>query len=174
MLDLDTESTTTSESDKTCSQLRDRDITFTSEQDEKNDEASALKRKIDKLERENEMLRVSNMKKVKRKPKTTNKGIHFKPLRVIKKEDRLSDDRMYPVRKVIRNQIFMQMKYFMDEYKDDSVTLALTALGTMTEENKMKYSDYIVYFVDKKITCQRNNAIHGLKRALGGFEDEGK
>ena len=174
MLDLDTDSNTTSESDKTCSQLRDRDITFTSEQEENNDRESALKRKIEKLELENEMLRVSNMKKMKRKPKSTNKGIHFKPLRVIKKEDRLSDDRMYPVRKVIRNQIFMQMKYFMEEYKDDSVTLALTALGTMTEENKVKYSDYIVYFVDKKITSQRNNAIHGLKRVLVGLEDEGK
>lgn len=173
MPNLDTASTATSESDKTCSQLRDLDVTLTSVL-EASDEKSALKRKIDKLEKENEMLRESNMKKVKRKPKTTNKGIYFKPLRVIKKEDRLSDDRMYPAGKVVRNQIFMQMKYYMEKYKDDSVTLALTALGTMTEENQMKYSDYIVYFIDKKITSQRNNAIHGLKRVLVGLEDEGK
>ena len=62
MTDLDTASTTTSESEKTCSQLRDRDVTLTSEY-ETSGEASALKRKIDKLEKENEMLRESNMKK---------------------------------------------------------------------------------------------------------------
>lgn len=171
---LDTDSTITSESDKTCSQVRDGGILFVTEDEELND-AVAMKRKIEELKRENDLLRESNnRKKQKRKPKQTNKGMFFKPLRLIKKEDRLSDDRMYLPGKLIRSQIFMQMKYFLEVYKNDTLTLALTAMGTMTEENKAKYSDYIVYFIDKKITSQRNNAIHGLKKVVVGLEDEGK
>lgn len=66
------------------------------------------------------------------------------------------------------------MKYFMETYKQDTLTLAWTAVWkALKDEDKVKYSDYIVYYIDKQITAQRNNAIHGLKKVVMGISEEG-
>jgi hypothetical protein len=95
---------------------------------------------------------------------------------MIKKDDRLNDDDMYQAGKAVRNQIFMQMKYFMEIYKKDTLSIAVKAMGRgVADEKQNQYADYIYYYIDKKITSQRNNAIHGLKKVLLGLDDgEGK
>jgi hypothetical protein len=170
----DTDSTITSESDQTCSQIRDRGLSMP-ERFVINNAEEILKRKIEVLEKENQLLRDSNTNpKKRRKPKKTSKGSFFVPLRLIPKEDRLNEDQMYMARKMIRKSLFRQMKYFMETYKQDTLTLAWTAVGkALKDEDKVKYSDYIVYYIDKQITAQRNNAIHGLKKVVMGISEEG-
>lgn len=171
----ETDSTTTSESNKTCSQLRDREFTLPTET-VINDVEAILKRKIDALEKENRMLRedTNTNPKKKRKPKKKKMGSFFVPLRLIPMENRLNDDQMYMARKLIRKNIFRQIKYFIEAFKKDVLTQAWTAVGKgMEEKDKDKYSDYIVFYIDKKITAQRNNAIHALKKAVMGMGEEG-
>jgi hypothetical protein len=133
-----------------------------------------LKRKIDELMKENEELRRSKVKRQKRRPKRTNKGIAFVPLRAIKETDRLGEDRMYTVGKTIRNQIFRNMKFFMEVYKETSLKLAFNNMGTLSKADVIRYTDYVVFYIDKKITAQRNNAIYALKKLVLGLDDEGK
>lgn len=122
-----------------------------------------------RVEEENRQLKKQSEKRQKRAPKKTPKGEDFKHLGVIKLQDRLNESSMYVVGKSIRTHLFKNMKYFVEVYKDSALQHAFRLLN-FDENDKKKYSDYVLYYIDKKITEHRNNAIHKLKRVVLGLD----
>lgn len=140
------------------------------------DDVRDLKRRIEEVEKakaqvdeENRQLKKQSEKRQKRAPKKTPKGEDFKHLGVIKLQDRLNESSMYVVGKSIRTHLFKNMKYFVEVYKDSALQHAFRLLN-FDENDKKKYSDYVLYYIDKKITEHRNNAIHKLKRVVLGLD----
>ena len=130
-------------------------------------EVRALKRRLEEVEKENRLLR--SEKKQKRAPKKNRNGVEVKHLRAIEEKDRLTEASTYVVGKAIRTQLFRNQKYFVDAYKSSSLQHACRLLN-FGKKDEEKFSDYLLYYIDKKITQQRNNAIHALKRLVLGLD----
>lgn len=82
---------------------------------------------------------------------------------------------MYVVTKMIRVEFFMNMKYFNEVYKDSCLKRAFEGLRMTDQPDKIsKFKDYVVYYIEKKITEQRNNAVYALKKCMLGLDEGGK
>jgi hypothetical protein len=132
-----------------------------------------LKRQLEEMEKENRRLKQLSEKRQRRAPKKTVKGENFKPLSDIKQEDRLSESQMYVVAKSIRTTLFRNVKYLVDVYRDGALQHAFRHLN-LDDNNKKKYTDYIVNYTEMKITIIRNNVIHALKKQVLGLDGAGK
>lgn len=131
-----------------------------------------LKRRLEEMEKENRRLKQFEQlsdKRQRRAPKKTEKGENFKHLGVIKLQDRLNESSLYVLGKSIRTNLFRNMKYFVEVYKDSALQHAFRMLN-FDDNEKKKYADYVLYYIDKKITAHRNNAIHALKRLVLGLD----
>ena len=157
----------TNMSDDTASDITDSQMNEAASDDLRN-----LKRRLEEMEKENRRLKQLSEKRQIRAPKKTEKGENFKHLGVIKLQDRLNESSMYVVAKSIRTQLFRNMKYFVEIYKDSALQHAFRILNFDVNDKK-KYADYVLYYIDKKITAHRNNAIHALKKLVLGH-DKGK
>jgi len=129
-----------------------------------------LKRRLEEMEKENRLLKHLSEKRQRRATKKAEKGQYIKPLVVIKLQDRISESSMYVVGKSIRTTIFRNTKYFTEDYKDGALQHAFRILNYREENDKKKYTDYVLYYIDKKIAEHRNNAIHKLKRVVLGLD----
>jgi hypothetical protein len=148
------------------------DMTSSQMNEAASDDLRDLKRRLEEMEKENRRLKQFEQlseKRQRRAPKKTEKGGDFKHLGVIKLQDRLNDTQMYVVGKFIRTHLYRNMKYFVDIYKDSALQHAFRVLNFEDNEKK-KYADYVLYYIDQKITAHRNNAIHALKRLVLGLD----
>jgi hypothetical protein len=129
----------------------------------------------EEMRQENELLKEAEKKRKKRGPKKNlERGDNFKTLKSIEEDSRLSEFTMYVVSKMIRVEFFMNMKYFNDFYKDSCLKRAFEGLRMTDQDNINKYKDYVVYYIEKKITQQRNNAVYALKKCMLGLDEGGK
>lgn len=145
------------------------DITDSQMNEAASDDLRYLKRRLEEMEKENRRLKQLSEKRQRRAPKKTEKGENFKHLAVIELKYRLNESSMYVVGKSIRTHLFRNMKYFIEIYKDSALQHAFRILN-FDENDKNKYTDYVLYYIDKKITAHRNNAIHALKRVMLGLD----
>lgn len=141
-----------------------------------------LKRKYDDMERKletaNELAASLLLKEKKRNirgpKKNLERGDSFVPLKKIAEDNRLSNDKMYSVCKLVRTKLFSNMKYFSEYYKDRSLELSYKELCISTdEEKKARYRDFIICYIEGKTTSQRNNCIYALKRCMLGEDEQG-
>jgi hypothetical protein len=132
-----------------------------------------LKRRLEKMEKENRELKQLSEKRQRRAPKKSEKGENFKPLKVIKVQDRLNEATMYVVGKSKATNLFRNMKYFIEIYKNSALQHAFRILN-FDDKDKEKYADYVLFYIDNRITAHRNNIIHQLKRLVLGLVEGGK
>jgi hypothetical protein len=143
--------------------------------DEMEKERNELEKEKDEMKQIAEKLLAQEKKRAKREPKRNlERGNDFVPLTKIEESRRLSAHTMYSVCKLVRTQLFCNMKYFSEYYKEDCLRKSFDALNMRNEEDQKRYRDYIVCYIEKKTTSQRNNAIYALKRRMMGEDGEGK
>jgi hypothetical protein len=150
-------------------------------------EVLEMKRKLDEMEKEknkmekekNEMKQVAEKliaqenKRARRGPKKNlERGDDFVPLKKIEEKRRLSAHRMYSICKLVRMQLFCNMKYYSEYYRDGCLRESFQALAMHNEDDQKKFRDYVLCYVERKTTSQRNNAIFALKKCMMG-EDGG-
>lgn len=145
------------------------DITDSVMNEAASDDVRELKRRLEEMEKENRKLKQLSEKRQKRAPKKTDKGDGFKSLKDIPVEDQLENHRLYPVSKFITTNLFRNMKYFVEAYKVDALTNACRQLG-FDETAQNKYNDFLVNYIDKKTSANRNNIIHNLKTLFLGLD----
>ena len=105
-------------------------------------------------------------KRKKRKQKKNEKGIDFKKLDNIPTENRLDDDGDTRLGKMVRSEVWPQMKYYTAYQKEDLLCGANSVLGLKQQGDKDKYADYIVAYVDKKLITHTHNCVGYLKRKI--------
>lgn len=145
------------------------DITDSQMNESASDDVRDLKRRLEEVEKENRRLKQLSEKRQRRAPKKTVKGENFKPLKEIQEKDRLTHTNMYVVGQTIRTHLFRNMKYFIEVYQKSALEHASRLLN-FDENDKIKYTDYVLHYIDKKITAHRNNIIHALKRLVLGLD----
>lgn len=151
------------ESDVTCSQIHEFP----------GDGGHHIKRKYAEEMKELEQYRAADIKRKRRKLKPSEKGSSFKKLCNIHETGRLPDESTYIIGKMTRKILWRNMKYFNEMYKNDCLKITMPRLGVKTEQDKERYSDYVVFHIDKKLTTCRNNAIYALKKVITDGENGG-
>lgn len=173
--DTTTASTTSSRTDDTGSQLPQTD--------------SDLKRKLDKMMKEKEAWdleraelimvaeRVQEQESKKAKTRGPKKNIErgeaFVPLAEIKQEDRIDGVTMHAVNVVISKELFLNMKYYSECYRETCLQRAFDALKIKNDdlgakEKKKRYAHFVIWYVDQKTISTRNNVIAELKKVFLG------
>jgi len=142
--------------------------------DAQSDGDTELKRKYDLAMAEIEELKAAEMKRKKRKSKTTVKGDSVKRLCHIPREGQLDESSTYIIGKMTRRVLWKSMKYFNEVYRDDCLKVFYKRLGLTKNQQKETFSDHIIYYIDRKLTTCRNNAIYMMKKLVMADHGGGK
>jgi hypothetical protein len=139
-----------------------------------NDGGHDLKRAYDDMVAENQRFRAAEEKRKKRKRKNNNKGEDFKKLEIIKEENRLNDGQECAIGKMTRMKVWPDMKYYIAHYRKDLLEMSYVSIGMKIPEDREKYADHIIYYVDKKLTTHTHNCVGYIKRKVwDGGENAG-
>jgi len=114
-------------------------------------------------------------KRKKRKQKATDKGEDFKKIDGIPKDACLDDSAQERLGTMVREDTWPGMKYYTPYRKNEVLEMAYEALGMNNRIDKHKYDDFIIWFVDNRLTTHTHNCIGYLKKkVMNGGGTEGK
>ena len=170
-----TASASSSRTEDTGSQLPQTDSELKRKLDEMMKEKEAWNIERAELKRVVERKREQESKKAKtRGPKRNlERGDAFVPLTKINQEDRLDGVTMHAVNVVIGKELFLNMKYYSECYRDTCLQKAFDSLKIKNEdmgakEKKKRYAHFVIWYIDQKTTINRNNVIADLKKVFLG------
>lgn len=169
-----TASTSSSRTDDTGSQLPQTESELKRKLDEMMKEKEAWRLERAELKRVAERHQEQESKKAKTRgpKKNLERGEAFVSLADINQEDRIDGVTMYAVNKVITKELFMNMKYYSEWYREECLRKAFEALkiNENDKESRKRYAHFIVWYVDQKTTINRNNVIADLKKVFLGLD----
>jgi hypothetical protein len=133
-----------------------------------NEGDSDLKRKLEEVLAENKRYKAAEDKRKKRKPKKSEKGLLFKRIEDIPKEKRMDEQKTYRLAKLTRTRVWADMKYYAKCYERDLLELSNPTLGIHTENDRTRFKDHILLYIDKTLTTHRHNVLGYIKRVVCG------
>jgi hypothetical protein len=170
-----TTSTSSSRTDDTGSQLPQTDSELKRKLDEMMKEKEAWNIERAELKMVAERLQEQESKKAKTRgpKKNLERGDAFVPLTNINQGDRLDGVTMHAVNVVIGKELFLNMKYYSECYRETCLQKAFDALKIKNEdlgaeEKKKRYAHFVIWYIDQKTTINRNNVIADLKKVFLG------